>query len=117
LQGKLSDTSGVELAKAGAGTLILSGDNSAYTGPITVIDNSGVLEITTATALGGGAKGTTVGANSQLAVSSSSPLIINEPLILNGPGVGNNGALYNLAGDNTWAGNIELDSDATVGGA
>src|SRR5439155_1601366 len=60
---------------------------------------------------------TNTGAHAQLAISRSSPVTINAPLTLNGPGVGNGGALNNLAGTNTWAGNIELDSDTTLGAA
>src|SRR4029077_6927921 len=36
LTGRLSGTTGVELAKEGSGTLIFQGDNSAFTGPIVV---------------------------------------------------------------------------------
>src|SRR5207253_2113358 len=39
----------------------------------------------------------------------------NQPLILNGPGIANDGALVNVAGSNTWAGTIEMDSDVTFG--
>src|SRR5262249_10569996 len=46
----------VGLSKDGQGRLVLSADNGAYTGSVTVLH--GILEITTATALGGGA-GTT----------------------------------------------------------
>ncbi len=38
-----------------------------------------------------------------------------ETLILNGSGVGNNGALRNISGNNTWAGPITLQTSSTMG--
>ena len=56
----------------------------------------------------------TVNSNSQLQLRNvGSP--INARLTLNGTGVADNGALLNLAGNNTWAGQVTLDSDASVG--
>ena len=68
----------------------------------------------TPTALGIGVASTTVQAGSQLQVANvSAP--ISEPLVLNGQGPDNNGALTNVAGNNTWAGSVTLDSDTWFG--
>src|SRR5262249_39927047 len=40
---------------------------------------------------------------------------IAEPLILNGTGPLNDGALLNIAGNNTWTGPVTLDADSTIG--
>jgi autotransporter-associated beta strand protein len=110
--GHLSGNTGVNLSKDGTGLLVFTSDNSAFTGPITV--DAGVLEITNANALGDQSSGTTVEANAQLAVSNvSGP--IPEALTINGPGPINDGALLNVAGNNTWAGTVTLDSDSTLG--
>ncbi len=109
ITGQLSGTTGSTLTKEGTGTLVLSGDDSGFTGPVKVDNASGILEITNANALGSGANTTTVGTNSTLALSNvTGP--VNESLILNGFGFGNAGALLNLAGTNTWAGPITLES-------
>ena len=47
-------------------------------------------------------------------MNSVSPSL-NGPLILNGPGAASNGALLNVAGNNTWAGNIANGSPAADG--
>ncbi len=112
--GHLSGTTGSELTKEGLGTLTLTNDNSGFTGPITVDNNSGVLAITNAKALGDTTSPTTVGTNSQLQVSNVVGPIA-ENLLLNGSGISNDGALLNVAGNNTWSGNVELDKDADLG--
>jgi autotransporter-associated beta strand protein len=114
LIGKLKGTTGVELTKDGVGTLILTNDNSGFTGPITV--QQGVLQITNANALGDTSHSTTVQQPGQLQVSNVVGSIA-ENLILNGPGPINDGALLNVAGNNTWTGTIRMDSDTTFGAA
>ena len=56
--------------------------------------------------------------NAQLQVGAGivGPIAANELLRLNGTGNGT-GALLNTAGANTWAGNIEMDSDSYFGAA
>ncbi len=115
ISGKLSGNTGVELTKGGVGTLTLTGDNSAFTGPITLDNNGGVVVIGNRLALGTTSQPTRVGTNATLKVSNVTGPIA-EPLILNGPGIDNLGALQNLAGNNVWSGTILLDSNATVGG-
>lgn len=114
ISGHLSGTTGSRLSKEGPGTLTLAADNSSFTGPIAIDPNSGTVVITNANALGDTSSSTTVGQNSQLQINDLSGVAVNEHLILNGPGPGN-GALLNFAGNNVWAGAIDMDSDATLG--
>jgi len=113
ISGKLTGTSGLELAKNGTGTLVLSGNNSGFTGPIDVV--AGDLQVTNATALGNASSNTTVESGADLQVSSATGITVNEPLILNGAGPQGNGALLNVKGNNTWSGSVEMDTDTTFG--
>jgi large repetitive protein len=100
-----------------AGTLILSGDNSGLDAPITV--QSGVLQAASPTALGDALDAAlvdTVQSGAQLQVTSAAGVSITAPLLLlNGNGIGNAGAMLNVASNNTWASNIKLDSNVTLG--
>ena len=101
------------ITKDGPGTLTLTHDNSGYAGAITLATSGGIVVITNPNALGTGSK-TTVNVNSQLQLKNlNAP--VTEQLFLNGVGVVNVGALLNIAGNNTWAGTITLDSDAAIG--
>jgi len=102
--------SGNNLTKAGTGTMILSGAN-AHTGSTTV--SAGVLQVSNNTALGTTAGGTTVAAGATLELTGN-VAITGEALTLNGSGVGGNGALRNVSGDNTFAGLITLASNSTI---
>ncbi len=112
------------LTKAGAGTLVLGGDNSPYTGAFALANNGGVLAITHHNALGLGntvsgvptAGETTVNTGAQLQLRSLSQPVTAR-LRLNGSGLDGSGVLYNASGNNTWAGPITLDSNSTIGGA
>jgi autotransporter-associated beta strand protein len=110
--------------KTGGGILQLDGNNTTYTGAITIANTGGTLSITNANALGTGAivSGvpsagiTTVNPNSQLQVQNigvNSP--IPERLKVNGTGIINDGAILNGAGNNVWAGTVELDLDTYFG--
>ncbi|WP_211913025.1 autotransporter outer membrane beta-barrel domain-containing protein [Tardiphaga alba] len=96
--------------KIGAGTLILTGNNS-YTGLTTV--TAGALNIQNSTALGSTGAGTTVAAGAALQVEGSIT-IFTEALTLNGMGVANDGALRNIAGNNTYGGAITLQSASRI---
>src|SRR5262249_40547994 len=78
------------LTKVGAGAsgLILQGANT-YTGATTV--SAGILIITSSTALGSPAAGTTVQDGAELQVAGG--ITVAEPLILNGSGIPGHGAL------------------------
>ncbi len=108
----------VKNAATGAGVpnrVILSGNNT-YSGQTRI--NSGILRITSNTALGtapmvGGVTPTTnttvnSGGTLQLAVSGSLNIPATESLTLDG------GLLHSLSGANTWAGNIDLDDDSRI---
>src|SRR5439155_17079078 len=112
MSGKLSGSSGVQLTKDGVGTLVLSNDNTAFTGPIVI--SAGVLKITNAKALGDTSNDTTVQTNAQLQVSDVGGTI-KETLIVNGSGIAADGALLSVSGNNTWSGNVVMDSDTTFG--
>ncbi len=102
--GVIGTTTGT-LAKNGSGTLTLSAANT-YTGATTV--NAGIVRVQNATSLGTTATGTTVVSGATIEIDGSG-LTIAEPITsLIGTGVGGNGALRNLANNNTWSGVITL---------
>src|SRR5437870_3818794 len=75
--------------------------------------NAGTLTVTADNAMGVGSSRTTVAAGASLAfggVNYTTP----QPVTLNGTGVGGNGALRALNGDNSFAGPITLGSASTV---
>jgi autotransporter-associated beta strand protein len=122
------------ITKAGRGKLILSGDNQ-FTGLVNV--NEGILNVRHSNALGlqgnnAGANGTTVRQRATLEVENPTGLpaddvkVLLEALSLTGVGFGamlpngnharfedTLGALCNVAGNNSWAGNVSLGGDAT----
>jgi autotransporter-associated beta strand protein len=120
---------GQSLLKEGTGTLELDGNNTAYVGSITLAQasnvNGGVVVVTNGNALGqslGQQITVTSGSEIQLKAPGTSTGFTVNPNIalkLNGAGVSNSvanaGALYNAVGNNTWAGNIELDSNVDIG--
>lgn len=91
------------VTKTGAGTTTLSGNNT-YTGETQV--QGGILAAGHANALGTTAAGTTVADGATLAIAGNITLA-NEPLLITGDGVNGNGAIQNLAGNNT-IGAVEL---------
>ena len=100
----------LNLQKSGTGTMVLSGANS-YTGTTTV--NAGVLNIQNSTALGTTAGGTTVASGAALEIQNNIT-VGAETLSLAGTGVGNNGALRNISGANSFAGNITLTAATEI---
>src|SRR6185312_7211669 len=113
LSGQLTGAANATLTQTGnvqaPGIFTLAGDNSGYQGAITVESNAGTLAISTPTALGTITKGTVIGVNSSLDVLDGAGTV-SEPLTLNGIGTDGQGALFNVSGNNTWAGSIVLDS-------
>ncbi len=98
------------LTKAGTGALTLSGTN-AYAGATTV--SAGTLVAASNTALGSTAGGTTVATGATLALQGDIA-VGAETLTITGTGVGNNGALRNLSGNNTWGGTVRLSGNAEI---
>ncbi|HMP76149.1 MAG TPA: autotransporter-associated beta strand repeat-containing protein [Kiritimatiellia bacterium] len=102
--------SGGQLTKVGAGTTILSGNNT-FTGDSIV--SNGVLRITHANGLG-----TTAGSNivvSGAAVEISGGVTSAERMAINGTGISANGALRSVSGANTFSGAIALGAASSVG--
>ncbi|MFA5262762.1 MAG: autotransporter-associated beta strand repeat-containing protein [Opitutaceae bacterium] len=97
------------LTKAGTGSMTLSGNNQYYTGAISV--SAGTLVAASSNALGTTAGGVVVTSEATLGLQSS---IGAEALSLAGTGVGAGGALRNLSGDNSFAGNITLTADTRI---
>ncbi len=116
INGQLIGASGVGLSKDGPGTLILTADNSGFMGEIFITE--GQLNVRHANALGSSSAPTTIVStftrSGQLQIENVAGNIF-EPIIVNGAGPQNDGALINIAGINTLAGSIVLDSDSTLG--
>lgn len=106
--------------KGGEGRLILSGENT-FSGNLTV--NEGFVRLVRSTAAGSSAAGTFVrhGATLELEETTFGPVNVGlEPLSLQGVGFGTTtqyadaqGAIRNLSGNNSWAGQISLAGDGT----
>lgn len=99
------------IVKNGIGTMTITGDNSAgYEGTTTV--NNGILAITNGKALGqsDGTDDTASIVNSGGTLQLSNNITVtNEKLTLNGTGYNDQGALQNLSGNNTWAGEVVVN--------
>ncbi len=101
------------LTKTGSGTLSLSGANT-YSGATTV--SAGTLVAGSASALGAVGGGTTVANGATLSLSNVTGVTLAESaLTLTGQGVGAQGALQNLVGNNTVSGTIALGGETYVG--
>ncbi len=102
----------VNLTLSGAGTQVLSGNNS---GLGTVNINSGVLNLQSPNAwIGVAGAAATVSGNGALQLQNCGPLASAAMLNLGGTGVNNDGALRNVAGNNTYSGPINLQADSRI---
>ena len=117
VSGAITQGSGTTpVVKAGTGTLTFSGANT-YTGTTTV--SAGTLVAANNTALGANnvstvtvASGATLGLQGGIAISKDT---VGTPrLTLNGTGLSSAGALRNISGNNSWAGDITLGSATTI---
>lgn len=112
ISGALSSTG--NLVKEGTGgKLILSGDNSNYSGNIYV--NAGTLQAGNSNALGNTTGKTSVSGGATLEVTGN--ISTAESLDLSGTGYNGAGALNNLSGNNTVSGTINLADNATINAA
>lgn len=114
--GMIINTAGTgSLTKDGTGTMTLSGANN-YDGVTTVMN--GILTAANNTALGAadgtGATQTVVNAGAELQLSGTIT-VGDEALSITGTGNTTNGALFNVANDNTFAGTVTLTGAATIG--
>ncbi len=111
VSGPITNVSGTgSLVKTNDGLAILSGANT-YSGTTTI--TNGTLRIANNSALGTTAGGTIVGDGATLEFSNNLN-VSGEFINLNGSGVGGNGALRNLSGDNTNTGTLTLVSASRI---
>ena len=107
------DAAGNEITKIGQGNLILSGTN-VYSGLTDI--QAGVVTVRNPAALGETSAGTIIENGTALELQSS---LNAEPLTVNGNGYQfnghNTGAIRNLSGNNTYAGDITMNTNITIG--
>lgn len=98
------------LTKRGDGTLVLGGSGSTFSGATTI--SNGVLRMADANALGSGSVTVSSGTALQLSNNIS---VGSKAISLNGSGFNNaDGAVRNISGNNSWAGNITLAGNARI---
>ncbi len=95
------------VTKSGAGLLTLSGNSSAFTGPITV--NAGTLRVGNTGALGTAAGSTTINVGATLDVNGTN--IQNEPIFVGGTITNTGGEIQSALG------NVTLIGDTTLAGS
>ncbi|HEX7261087.1 MAG TPA: autotransporter-associated beta strand repeat-containing protein, partial [Luteolibacter sp.] len=105
LSGIISGSGGI-LKDTSPSILTLTGANT-YEGDTTL--SSGIINIQNSTALGSVFGGTTV-ANLTALELQNNIAVGAESLNLSGTGVGGAGALRNISGDNSWGGDIAMDT-------
>lgn len=103
---------------ATSGRLVLSGNNSAFTGSVDFLQFSGAaatgtLVVASNTALGTAGIGTTVNSGSMLGFQGNLNYTTAEPVSVAGTGIGGLGAIRNLGGANTFAGPVTLTGNTT----
>ncbi|HEV8606418.1 MAG TPA: autotransporter-associated beta strand repeat-containing protein, partial [Tepidisphaeraceae bacterium] len=97
------------LSKVGPGTLVLNNAANSF-GNLNI--NAGILAVSTPNGI---PPASTVAVTATgAAIELSGNATINRPLSLKGDGISDGGALHNVAGSNTWSGNLALPSAASV---
>ena len=108
---------GAGINKTGAGTLLLSGNNS-FSGNNTVTAGTVTAAHDNALGTAAGATTTTVSSGATLGLQGGITLNALEGIRLTGTGdVGRLGALHNISGNNTVAGAVSLGGNTTFGAA
>jgi fibronectin-binding autotransporter adhesin len=98
------------LVKAGDGRLVLSGDNT-FSGTVTV--DNGTLALTHSNALGTTGQWNAISNGATLELSNN--ISVNEGgFDVAGAGHGGAGAIHNLSGNNTLAGQLQMTGDTTL---
>jgi fibronectin-binding autotransporter adhesin len=116
LSGAVGQSTASQLTIGGSGTVVLAGNNS-YTGS-TVVNSGATLVAASNNAMGTNAAGTTVNSGATLGFQGGITYTTAEPVTVSGTGVaGRNGALDNVADNNTFAGNVALAGATTIGAA
>jgi autotransporter-associated beta strand protein len=105
ISGVISETGA--LTKSGTGTLTLSGTNT-YSGVTTV--SAGILCISNGSALGAASAGTSVASGAMLELTGNIAVGAEAITSLAGTGISNGGALLNVSGNNSWAGDIAIEN-------
>jgi autotransporter-associated beta strand protein len=96
--------------KLGAGTLLLSGNNT-FTSALAI--SNGAVRISNANGLGATNGATVVSSGAALELTGGITTA-QEGLTLNGAGISSGGALRNISGNNTYAGGITLGSASVI---
>jgi autotransporter-associated beta strand protein len=99
--------------KLGDGTLVLNNAASNFTGTARLV--RGVTMISSDNALGSAAGATIVAPGAVLGFNSSANYTAAEPLYIAGDGNGAGGAIKNFVGTTSFAGDVTLMADATIG--
>lgn len=99
------------IVNGSTGTIGLSGTSSAFTGNITV--NSGIVSANANNAAGGASATTSVGGTGNFQVQGGVSLANNFTLSTNGASTGN-GAIENIAGNNTLTGAVTLGANSRI---
>lgn len=111
LAGDISEIGGARtITKTGTYSAVFSGNNS-YTG--TTVISVGVLNIRSASGLGSTGAGTTVADGAALELQGGIT-IGAETLLIKGSGVGGNGALRSISGNNTYGGVVTINTTTTI---
>jgi autotransporter-associated beta strand protein len=122
INGSLAGTGGSGWQQSGSGMMILTADNSTFTGAFTIA--GGITQITKGSSLGISAVPSnvvTVQTGAQLQLNNPNGLSVLSRIRLSGTGPAATGptagAILNLVGNNSWAGTVELDSNVAFGSA
>ena len=102
-----------DITKFGTGTVVLSGNSTGYTGDTTV--SAGTLTAAANNALGTTGGSTTVSDGASLGFQGGITYSTAEAVSITGTGVSSSGALKNISGNNSFAGNVTMTGHSSIG--